>query len=82
LQFAGISATFVTMSKKAKINQFKCKGCYYCIDVCRSGSITKSGQGNPKGYDYVVVDEKKCTGCGNCYTVCPDCCVDIIETEE
>ena len=42
----------------------------------------KSGQGNLKGYDYVLVDEAKCNGCGNCYTVCPDCCVDIIELEE
>lgn len=67
------------MSKKAKIDHIKCKGCYYCIDICPTKAISKSGQSNVKGYDYVIIDPEKCIGCGNCYVICPDCCVEIFE---
>lgn len=66
------------MAAKAEINIEKCKGCYYCIDVCPAGAIVRSGLSNSKGYDYVEVDRSKCTGCQRCYIVCPDCCFTIV----
>ena len=69
------------MARKAKIETQKCKGCYYCIDVCRTEAIKKSGRSNKKGYDYVKVEYTLCNGCGACYIVCPDCCVEIIDDE-
>ena len=70
------------MSKRAKIDHLKCKGCYYCIGICPRNAITKSGQSNPRGYDYVEIDAEKCNGCGACYIICPDCCVEIVEDEK
>lgn len=69
------------MAKKAKINTEKCKGCHYCIDVCRTGALSRSGRSNKKGYDYVEIKQVVCNGCGACYIVCPDCCIEIISDE-
>jgi len=68
-------------TKVAKIETEKCKGCYYCIDVCGQNAVKKSGKSNRKGYDYVEIDETACNGCGRCYIVCPDCCITIIEND-
>jgi len=70
------------MARKAKIDPEKCKGCYYCIDVCRAKAIKKSGTSNRKGYEYVEVEITRCNGCGSCYIVCPDCCVTILDMAE
>ena len=70
------------MAKRAIIDPEKCKGCYYCIDVCPKKAITNSGKSNQKGYDYVDVDVAACNGCGSCYIVCPDCCVMIVEDDK
>jgi len=70
------------MAKKARIDAEKCKGCYYCVDVCARRAIKKSGRSNKKGYDYVEVVCELCNGCGACYVVCPDCCVDILDQKK
>lgn len=69
------------MAKKVEHDAEKCKGCYYCIDVCHKEAIAKSGRSNKRGYDYVNIDAVLCNGCGACYTVCPDCCMIIVEDE-
>lgn len=69
------------IAKIAKIESEKCKGCYYCIDVCSKDAIKKSGRSNRRGFDYVEIDEAACNGCGRCYIICPDCCVTIIEND-
>ena len=71
----------IMITKIAKIQTDKCKGCCYCVDVCSKGAITKSGKSNKKGYDYIEVNEAVCNGCGACYIVCPDCCITIIEND-
>ncbi|MCD4831101.1 MAG: 4Fe-4S binding protein [Anaerohalosphaeraceae bacterium] len=69
------------MARKARINTEKCKGCYYCLDICPRKAIKKAGKSNEKGYDCVEVVSQMCNGCGACYIVCPDCCIDIIDDQ-
>ena len=50
----------------------RCKSCDFCVFSCPKQAISKSGNYNIEGYEYVQVDEDKCIVCGICYTVCPD----------
>lgn len=68
-------------ARTAKVIPEKCKSCELCIVFCPTGAIKKSGRSNKKGFEYIEIDQELCTGCGICYTVCPDCCIIIIEND-
>ena len=63
--------------EKIKVEKERCKGCHYCVESCKQGAISVSGESNSKGYNFVVVDQDACVSCGNCYRVCPDCVFEI-----
>lgn len=64
--------------QKLKLNVERCKGCGYCVDVCKQGALSQKGNLNKKGYNVVEADEEKCIQCGMCYRMCPDCVFEIL----
>ena len=59
----------------------RCKGCYYCIEVCPKKCVTLSGAANVKGYETVKFNEAECIACGSCYKVCPDYAITIVKED-
>ena len=56
---------------RVTIDDFFCKGCGLCTDVCPD-VITA------KGYHPAhCTDEDKCTGCATCATMCPDVAITV-----
>ncbi|MBW2369864.1 MAG: 4Fe-4S dicluster domain-containing protein [Deltaproteobacteria bacterium] len=50
-----------------------CKGCKYCISLCKKKVLGISEETNNKGYHFPnVVAQDKCTGCRKCQYSCPD----------
>jgi 2-oxoglutarate ferredoxin oxidoreductase subunit delta len=65
-------------TKKIMYQSSKCKGCYYCIEVCKRNAILIANRANSKGYYPISIDQEKCTKCGACYIVCPDYVIEIL----
>lgn len=63
--------------EKIKLNIERCKGCYLCIENCKTGALSLSGHANHKGVITIQVDERKCVQCGCCYLMCPDLVFEI-----
>ncbi|MDO4260962.1 MAG: 4Fe-4S binding protein [Eubacteriales bacterium] len=64
---------------KLKLNTERCKGCGYCVSVCKKGALSQKGRLNRKGYDVVEADESLCVQCGMCYRMCPDYVFEILD---
>lgn len=67
--------------EKIKVDLEKCKGCYYCVSVCPTGSITVSKTGNTKGFRTIMVNQDKCIQCGRCYRICPDYVFELLQAD-
>jgi len=52
----------------AKLEEYKCRGCGRCVEICEYGAITLVD--DSKGGQIAKVDEERCEGCGNCAVVC------------
>jgi len=63
---------------RVKIHKEYCKGCGYCMDVCRKAVLKQGLDHNKKGYLYVVAAaEENCIGCGMCAAICPDAAIEL-----
>ena len=77
---------------RVTIDDFFCKGCGLCTDVCPVGILELDPDvilvvpmGNDeadvitaKGYHPAhCTDEDKCTGCATCATMCPDVAITV-----
>jgi 2-oxoglutarate ferredoxin oxidoreductase subunit delta len=49
----------------------RCKGCGWCVPVCRPGEMEMTDERNAKGYVLPRLLDG-CTGCRACAEVCPD----------
>ena len=62
---------------RVTIDDFFCKGCGLCTDVCPVG-ILEPDVITAKGYHPAhCTDEDKCTGCATCATMCPDVAITV-----
>lgn len=63
-----------TQKSKPEImhNEFNCKKCGSCVDVCPIHGITISGE------DKIIIDRKLCTYCGKCLESCPNQALKLI----
>lgn len=46
--------------EKVKLSVERCKGCYFCIEVCKKDVISFFDYINKKGFVIIKVDEEKC----------------------
>ncbi len=60
------------------IDKDRCKGCGFCIELCRPGALAMGQETNAKGYTLPDVKESECTGCSLCQLVCPDFAIWVI----
>ncbi|HDP97300.1 MAG TPA: CoB--CoM heterodisulfide reductase iron-sulfur subunit A family protein [Euryarchaeota archaeon] len=60
----------------AKADEFRCRGCGRCVDVCQFDAITLIEDG--KGGQIAKVDEVRCEGCGTCTVACCNKAMTII----
>lgn len=58
--------------EQIKVDHSRCKGCYFCIDVCPVKAISVSEHMSKKGYAVIEVNQEKCIQCGSCFQMCPD----------
>jgi 2-oxoglutarate ferredoxin oxidoreductase subunit delta len=55
-----------------------CKGCNFCVEVCKPEVLRPSAHLNKMGYNYVeAVDDRECNGCMVCTLVCPDLVIEV-----
>lgn len=64
---------------KIKLNEERCKGCGYCVSVCKQNALSQNGKMNKKGYIVAEADEEKCVQCGMCYRMCPDSAIELFD---
>ena len=64
---------------RVTIDDFFCKGCERCTDVCPVGILELDPDViTAKGYHQAhCTDEDKCTGCATCATMCPDVAITV-----
>ena len=63
----------VIRTPKVMVNEDWCKGCFICIDVCPTNSLSRAQTTNKKGiYTVFLENEDSCTRCGLCQLGCPD----------
>lgn len=65
---------------KVTIKREKCKGCSYCVMVCKKGLLSLDYEGrNRGGYPVAAFsgNEEECTGCALCAEVCPDVALEV-----
>lgn len=60
----------------ARADEFRCRGCGRCVDVCQFDAITLVEDG--KGGQIAKVDEVRCEGCGTCTVTCCNKAMSII----
>ncbi len=65
----------VQASKKAKVDQEKCVGCWRCVEICPFGAMLKSPSGK------AAVATLMCEGCGVCKLVCPADAITVEKAE-
>lgn len=78
------------MKGRIEIDRELCKGCGFCVAVCRKGQIEISGTLNTKGYypaefkEKDVTDPEKiqCNGCALCAINCPDVAIEVYREEK
>lgn len=69
-----------TKKLKLTIEEERCKGCLYCINVCPQNALEISQAVNRKGNRFVILKHPdKCTSCGLCAIICPDTAIEIKE---
>lgn len=63
---------------KIEILPERCKGCEFCISVCKREALEIGMHANAKGYRYVEVKrQENCIGCLMCANMCPDAAIEI-----
>lgn len=68
---------------KLEILSERCKGCGFCLSVCRKNVLEIGGHANSKGYRYVSVKSPQdCVGCLMCANMCPDAAIEIYKLKE
>ncbi len=53
----------------------RCKGCRFCIDLCKRNVLMESTAMNSRGYHFPVVrpgKEEACIHCNFCTIICPE----------
>ncbi len=68
---------------RIKIDSARCKGCAFCVNVCRQKCLVMAKELNSKGVHSVEFVESagECRGCMNCVLMCPDLAIEILEDE-
>jgi MinD superfamily P-loop ATPase len=64
-----------TGSQKARIDHSVCSECGLCIEYCRFGAISFSG-------DMVEISETSCDGCKLCTRICPEKAITMYENRK
>ena len=68
--------------KKPLIAIEKCKVCGLCTGACPKKILELSSAFNKQGVNYPVCkEESSCIGCKFCAMICPDCVIEIVETD-
>jgi len=68
---------------KVEINKDRCKGCGFCLTVCKKGVLAWGNDINGYGVRTVVVNTPdNCIGCGLCAIMCPDVCIELTEVRK
>jgi 2-oxoglutarate ferredoxin oxidoreductase subunit delta len=63
---------------RIEIDEERCKGCLFCIELCPKKSIHLSEQLNLKGYFVAAFDDDDgCNGCGICAVMCPEVAIEV-----
>lgn len=64
---------------RVKIDDFFCKGCGLCVEVCPVHILDLNNEViTAKGYHPAhCIEESKCTGCATCALVCPDVAITV-----
>ena len=68
---------------KIVIDKELCKGCKYCIEACRKGSIVPDSRFNSAGYfpaDFA--HPERCDGCAMCAQICPEIAIEVWREEK
>jgi 2-oxoglutarate ferredoxin oxidoreductase subunit delta len=70
-------------ANRIHINEERCKGCGYCVELCPRQVLRISPELNPKGYQLAAVDnESKCLACGFCEVICPEFAISVCTTNK
>ena len=60
------------------IDKERCKGCEFCVSVCKHGVLAMTHKLNAKGDHYPeTLKTSRCTGCQQCVVICPDVAIEI-----
>lgn len=65
---------------RVTVDRERCKGCGYCIPVCRRELMrVDPADLNSSGYPVAVFggQEERCTGCALCAEVCPEAALEV-----
>ena len=71
---AYLVANPMTPCKCVVIDPELCKGCYSCVNVCRTDVLVPNPE---KGKPPIVLYPDECWFCGNCVEFCPTNCLSI-----
>ncbi len=67
------------MAGKVKVSEERCKGCGYCVAVCKKENLhIDSSRRNSAGYSVTTFSKgEECTGCALCAEICPDVALEV-----
>lgn len=65
-----------------EIDLERCKGCQYCVTICKPKVLETSRQMNKAGYNYSVftdIERIKCNACMDCALMCPETAIEVFK---